>query len=314
MLTENIPGAVPLMQNTDGLETMIPREYQEKYYEICKQWEDLTKLQLEHDTYSKIILGDVNNYIAVHNYKEVSKEELEEIKDENPHYLFKQEDDKHYYAATKCKGRFEFHALALHKNKSFAVIPKAIYNYFVKGIDPEITLTKNTSIFDYCAGKKINGSWKFVQHFADKQIDPHYAKYTLEQKRDYLLANGWEMSWSKDNWVRSNAQNKEANTGINTESAFQTAAPKLPGYYTTEDLQKTIRYYIGRSGVKIIKYNYTDGREIQVEAGKWLQKLFIKAEKQERFSDYDIDYDFYMSKIKSEIEKLQPVNDQLKLF
>ena len=254
MLTENIPGAVPLMQNTDGLETMIPREYQEKYYEICKQWEDLTKLQLEHDTYSKIILGDVNNYIAVHNYKEVSKEELEEIKDENSHYLFKQEDDKHYYAATKCKGRFEFHALALHKNKSFAVIPKAIYNYFVKGIDPEITLIKNTSIFDYCAGKKINGSWKF------------YAESITE------------------------------------------------GSHAKVDLQKTIRYYIGRSGVKIIKYNYTDGREIQVEAGKWLQKLFIKAEKQERFSDYDIDYDFYMSKIKSEIEKLQPVNDQLKLF
>lgn len=60
MLTENIPGAIPLMQNTDGLETMIPRKYEEKYYEICKEWENLTKLQLEHDTYTKLILGDVN--------------------------------------------------------------------------------------------------------------------------------------------------------------------------------------------------------------------------------------------------------------
>jgi len=254
MLTENIPGAIPLMQNTDGLETLIPREYQEKYYEICKQWEDLTKLQLEHDTYSKIILGDVNNYIAVHNYKEISKEELEELKVENPHYLFKQEEDKHYYAATKCKGRFEFHGLALHKNKSFAVVPKAIYNYFVKSVDPEVTLTQNTNIFDYCAGKKIKGSWKF------------YAE---------------------------SITNRE---------------------HTKEDLQKTLRYYVGRSGVKIIKHNYTDGREVQVEAGKWLQKLFIKAEKRKRFADYDINYDFYMNKIKSEIEKLQPVNDQLKLF
>jgi hypothetical protein len=251
MLTENIPGAIPLMQNTDGLETLIPREYQEKYYEICKQWEDLTKLQLEHDTYSKIILGDVNNYIAVHNYKEVSKEELEEIKDENPHYLFKQEDDKHYYAATKCKGRFEFHALALHKNKSFAVIPKAIYNYFVKGIDPEITLIKNTSIFDYCAGKKINGSWKF------------YAESITE------------------------------------------------GSHAKVDLQKTIRYYIGRSGVKIIKYNYTDGREIQVEAGKWLQKLFIKAEKQERFSDYDIDYEKLDNIIQEKLDSISDAYDIL---
>ncbi len=57
MIAEGIPGSIPLMQNTDGLETMIPREYQDKYYEICTEWEKITNLQLEHDTYSKIILG-----------------------------------------------------------------------------------------------------------------------------------------------------------------------------------------------------------------------------------------------------------------
>jgi hypothetical protein len=39
MLTEGIPGAIPLMQNTDGLETLIPRKYIDKYYEICAEWE-----------------------------------------------------------------------------------------------------------------------------------------------------------------------------------------------------------------------------------------------------------------------------------
>ena len=65
MICEEIPNAIPLMQNTDGLETMIPREYVDKYMDICKRWEDITQLQLDHDTYSKIILGDVNNYIAI---------------------------------------------------------------------------------------------------------------------------------------------------------------------------------------------------------------------------------------------------------
>jgi hypothetical protein len=60
MICEEIPGAFPLMQNTDGLETIIPREYQDKYLEICNRWEKITNLQLEHDTYSKMILGDVN--------------------------------------------------------------------------------------------------------------------------------------------------------------------------------------------------------------------------------------------------------------
>jgi hypothetical protein len=255
MLTENIPGAIPLMQNTDGLETLIPREYKDKYLEICKEWEQITNLQLEHDTYSKIILGDVNNYIAVYDYKEVKKEDYEEIKSENPHFLFKEKDDKFYFAAVKCKGRFEFSDLALHKNKSHLVIPKGIFYYFVHGIEPEEYLKENKNIFDYCAGKKINGNWNF-----------------------YI-------------------------EGINSK-----------GLYVKKDLQNTIRYYVSNKGGKIIKYNYSDKRKVQLESGSWIQKLFIKAKKKENFSDYDINYDYYTQKIYNEVDKLQPRTNQLKLF
>jgi hypothetical protein len=41
MICEEIPGAIPLMQNTDGLETVIPRKYVDKYMEICARWEKL---------------------------------------------------------------------------------------------------------------------------------------------------------------------------------------------------------------------------------------------------------------------------------
>jgi len=224
MITEGIPGAIPLMQNTDGLETLIPREYQDKYYEICKQWEIITNLQLEHDTYSKIILGDVNNYIAV---------------TEN--------------GKSKCKGRFEFEDLALHKNKSFAIIPQAIYNYFVNGIEPEDYLRNNKNIYDYCGGKKIRGDWKF------------YKEYIQD------------------------------------------------GIHTKEDLQHTIRYYISNTGAKIIKYNFTDERSTQVEAGKWMQTLFIDFENKP-FEEYDINYDYYLTKIRKEIENLEPNVNQLSLF
>jgi len=159
MITEGIPGSKPIMQNTDGLETLIPREYEEKYIQICQEWEELTDLELEHDTYNKIYFADVNNYIALYNYKEVDKTTFEEIKKSNPHYLFKQEGEKFYYAATKCKGRFEFTDLALHKNKSFLIIPKAIYNFFIHGVSPEETLYENHNIFDYCAGFKATSGW-----------------------------------------------------------------------------------------------------------------------------------------------------------
>lgn len=134
MLSTRIPGSIPLMQNTDGLEFIIDEEHEDEFYAICKEWEELTMLQLEIDEYQKMIIGDVNNYIAV--YKN---------------------------GKTKCKGRFEFEGLALHKNKSHLIIPKALYAYFVYGKDPKEFLQENRNIFDYCIGAKIRGNWYFEE-------------------------------------------------------------------------------------------------------------------------------------------------------
>ncbi len=224
MICEEIPNALPLMQNTDGLETMIPKQYEDKYMEICRRWEKITNLQLEHDKYSKIILGDVNNYIAI------------------------TEDGK-----SKCKGRFEFANLAMHKNKSFLVIPRAIHAYFVDGIKPEDYIKSITNIFDFCGGVKIKGDWSFYEH--------------------------------------------------------KIAA----GDYSVEKLQHTIRYFISKTGSKVIKKNNTDNREIQIEAGKWLQTLMIDYE-DKPFSEYDINYDYYLDKINKEIRDLEPIVTQLTLF
>ena len=157
MICEGIPEAIPLMQNTDGLETIIPKNKVKKYMEICKKWQELTLLELEHDKYSKLVLGDVNNYIAVSEKGEV-----------------------------KCKGRFEFNNLALHKNKSFLIIPKAIFNYFVHGIEPETYLNNNQNIFDYCGGVKIKGDWQFYEH---KIIDGIFTKKPLQNTIRYYISN-----------------------------------------------------------------------------------------------------------------------------
>jgi hypothetical protein len=256
MLTEGIPGAIPLMQNTDGLETLIPRKYKDRYLEICAEWESLTKLELEHDTYSKIIIGDVNNYIAVNTPKKVDLETLNSIKEENPHYVFfKTEAGDYYYQAVKCKGRFEFHDLAMHKNKSFLVISKAIFYYFIHGVDPKDYLAKQTNIFDFCGGKKIKGDWEFIEHY----VNP------------------------------------------------------LDGSYVKEPLQKTIRYYVSNTGSKIIKHNYTDDRDTQIEAGKWLQTLYVDHEEKD-ISKYDLNYDYYLEKIMKEINNLTPNTNQYSIF
>ena len=216
MLSIGIPDSIPLMQNTDGLEMMIPSHYKEKYLEICREWEEMTNLNLEHDEYSKMIIRDVNNYIAV--YKN---------------------------GKTKCKGFFEYKDLALHKNKSFLVIPKAVYEYFVHGIKPEDYLKSNQNIFDYCGAVKAKGGWNFVER---------------------KIVNG---------------------------------------EYSNTHIQKLNRYYISNQGVKIVKV-HNDGREIQAEAGRWMQTICndITPFKNKSFEELDINKQYYLERIYKEIENI----------
>lgn len=252
MICEGIPEAVPLMQNTDGLETMIPADKKEKYLEICRKWEEITQLQLEHDQYQKVILADVNNYIGVHEWKKVTKEEYyKSIQKFQCHA--KEENGEYFVAATKCKGRFEISDLALHKNKSFLIIPMALFNYFVKGINPQDTLLLNRNIVDYCGGVKGKGEWEF-----------------------------WETC-------------------------------VIDGEIKKSKLQKTIRYFISERGCKIVKVNEADGREIQLEAGKWLQTVFVKYEKKP-WSEYGVNDEYYLNAIQKEIDNIEKSTNQLALF
>jgi hypothetical protein len=253
MICEEIPDVIPLMQNTDGLETMIPRKYYDKYMEICERWQNITNLQLEHDTYSKVILGDVNNYIAITERKKIDKEVYEELKKKVPYDIYEEIDGEYFFKATKSKGRFEFSNLALHKNKSFLIIPKAVFMYFVHGIKPEEYLLTEKNIFDYCGGVKIKGNWEFVEHHVDD------------------------------------------------------------GIYAKDKLQDTLRYYISKTGSKVIKQNRDDKREIQIEAGRWLQTVYVK-HVEKPFDDYGINLSYYLDKIYKEVESLEPVVNQLKLF
>ena len=254
-IMERIPGAIPLLQNTDGVETVIPKAYYDEYMKICEEWEVTTNLNLEHDEYQKLILGDVNNYIGVNKYVATDITKWREIKESSPHYLFKVEGDKFSFAPVKLKGRFDFHNLQLHKNKSKLVIPKAIYQYFVHNILPEEYLNTNKNILDYCIGGKSKGDWK------------------------------------------------------------QVARQIKNGIFAEEDLQKINRYYIARTGVKMVKVHKLDKREIQLEAGRWMQVVFNDMKIKPKWEDYKIDKKYYLDAVEEEINGIMNASsNQLKLF
>ena len=254
-IMERIPNAIPLLHNTDGVETIIPREHIDLYMQICEEWEKTTNLELEHDEYQKLVLSDVNNYIGVNNFVEVDITKWREIKQSQPHYVFKVDNDKFSFAPVKLKGRFDFHDLQLHKNKSKLVIPKAIYEYFVNNVLPHDYLDTNKNILDYCIGGKSKGDWK------------------------------------------------------------QVARSIEDGVLKEENLQKINRYFISKSGVKITKVNKKDGREIQLEAGRWLQTVYNDMKVEPKWENYNINKVYYLQAIESEIDSILSVSaNQLKLF
>lgn len=127
-----------LMINTDGLEIKILRNKEAEFITICKQWETITKLELEYDEYDFIVARDINNYLG-----------------------------KFTNGKTKCKGAFEYENIPLHKNKSFSIIPRAVHDYFIKDIPIENTIYNHKNIFDFCGGvraksSEVRGSSKFV--------------------------------------------------------------------------------------------------------------------------------------------------------
>jgi len=166
-LVNDIPNITVLQINTDGVTVKFPRIYQSIYDNICKQWESQTKLNLEYAEYSKMWIGDVNNYGALSTEGKI-----------------------------KNKGRFEVDKFvgsepAYHKDNSFRIIPLALQKYFVDGISIEETVNSHRNIYDFCGRQKFNHySYGETNEIAYDITSNPYNLVTKQQKNTrYYIAN-----------------------------------------------------------------------------------------------------------------------------
>lgn len=150
MLVEQLHriGASLLQVNTDGVTILYDNMLRDDIIKICKEWEQITKLQLEYADYSQMIIRDVNNYIAV------------------------TEDGK-----IKEKGAFETKK-DWHKDNSFMIVPIAVREYLVNGTPIEETLNNHKNIFDFCGRYKAGKGWhvEYVYLKNNKEIRENYGR------------------------------------------------------------------------------------------------------------------------------------------
>jgi len=137
-VTEEIPHVTVLQANTDGITIMYPRDFKNKLTALLKKNEEETGMLIERAEYKKMVIYDVNNYLAVPLEGDIKQKgifETWETMDQNGWY---------------------------HKDPSMNIRAIALNDYFVKGIPVENTVNGCNNIQEFLLGAKGNKSFKWL--------------------------------------------------------------------------------------------------------------------------------------------------------
>lgn len=132
-----IPGLKMVQINTDGLSYLCPKQYREYAMQLSAWWDGLTGLELEHVDYSKMIIRDVNNYIAVKTDGSMKRIGA--------------------YAYTKVIDDPATREVPWHKNHSSLIIQKAAVAAMIYNQPIENTIHRCTDPLDFIIKAKVDG-------------------------------------------------------------------------------------------------------------------------------------------------------------
>ena len=153
-------GCQIIQANTDGLFVLRKKKDEQKFKDVCKWWENLTKLELEEDRFERFYQFAINDYLGV----------LEGYKDsKNPKLL-------------KKKGLF-IDSVTLGKGMQPMIIPKAINANLADNIPIEETIRNCKDINEFITYQKVDK--KFAVQYMNKFIN-HINRYYVSTNGGYL--------------------------------------------------------------------------------------------------------------------------------
>lgn len=198
MLIESLEtnGIHVISANTDGIVSKIEYHQEELYQKLCKDWEKLTKFELEYTDYEKYVRSNVNNYIAI---KKGFSESLNQEKDAKKY--------------VKGKGSYIFET-PFNKGFNHPIVAKALYDYLVFNKDYKETIfnywkTNPFAIYDYCMSQKVAKSYdvKF-----NSVVNGEVIKQDIQQyNRFYITTKGGGAIVKEDVYKKSTTK---SNTDI----------------------------------------------------------------------------------------------------
>ena len=151
--------------NTDGVTINVKREKLQEIREIAIKWQKLTKLELEEVEYKKMVISNVNNYVAQYDNGK--------IKEKGGLYLIDSEP---------------------HKNKSQKIVRIALKKYFFEDIPIRETIENHihsspNAIYDYCLGKKVKWNQNFVIYkgVKEEKIQEKVIRYYITRDKATMM-------------------------------------------------------------------------------------------------------------------------------
>ena len=153
-------GCQIIQANTDGLFVLRKKKDEQKFKDVCKWWENLTRLELEEDRFERFYQFAINDYLGV----------IEGYKDsKNPKLL-------------KKKGLF-IDSVTLGKGMQPMIIPKAINANLADNIPVEETIRNCKDINEFITYQKVDK--KFTVQYMNKFIT-HINRYYVSTNGGYL--------------------------------------------------------------------------------------------------------------------------------
>lgn len=153
-------GCKILQANTDGLFVLRKKCDEDKFKQVCKEWETLTKLGLEEDRFEAFYQFAINDYLAIKEGYSISK---------NPDFL-------------KKKGLF-IDSVSLGKGMKPIIIPEAINKFLADNIPVEDTIRNCTNILKFLTYQKVN-----------KKYEVEYNNKIVQRiNRYYVSTNGYSL-------------------------------------------------------------------------------------------------------------------------
>ena len=119
MLFNSISSMSLIQANTDGLTVRFKKDAKDRFFEVLKEWESITGMELEKSEYTHMWIRDVNNYIAKSRDGKIKK-------------IGAYKDDPDW-----------------HQNHSALVVPKAVKAYLIDNIPLEEFILNHRDKFDF---------------------------------------------------------------------------------------------------------------------------------------------------------------------